>query len=110
MATKKKSTKKPELTNSQLISGLAILSMLFGIIALLFFWVVFVGLILGILAFILGFLTIRVGSNRNISFVGIVAGLVAIIMNLVMVFFFVSGVMSYSIVTNPNPQVTTQKN
>jgi magnesium-transporting ATPase (P-type) len=108
MAVKKKKIDNSIISNSQFMSGLAISSMVFGIIALLFFWVVFVGAIMGVLAFALGVASMRIGKYKNISFVGIVTGLVAVIMNLAMVFFFISGLMTYSIVTNPVPVVSAQ--
>ena len=108
MAVKKKKIDNSIINNSQFMSGLAISSMVFGIIALLFFWLVFVGAIMGVLAFALGIASMRIGKYRNISFVGIVTGLVAVIMNLAMVFFFISGMMTYSINTDSTLPVTIQ--
>lgn len=109
MAAKKKTDNLLTKDNRQFITGLAISSMIFGIISILFFWVVFVGAILGILAIVLGISTLKRGASKSISFAGVITGIVALIMNLVMIYFFINGSISYSIVVNPNSIVMAQE-
>lgn len=73
-------------------NGLAIAAMVVGIIALLFGWAVFFGLILGIVAIVLGIVGLKKPAGKGMSIAGIVTGSIAALFNLVVIALLITGV------------------
>lgn len=61
-------------------NGLAIASMVLGILSIVFVW--FLGFILGILAIIFGGLSVRRTTKRGLAITGLVTGIVALVLSL----------------------------
>src|SRR5690625_3445606 len=87
--------------------GLAVASMVTGIVGLLLGWVPILGLLIGIAAIILGILALRKRQSKPMSWVGIVAGALSALGSILVT---IAGVIAfdeiYNIQTSPTPLYT----
>src|SRR5690625_2306480 len=87
--------------------GLAVASMVTGIVGLLLGWVPILGLLIGIAAIILGILALRKRQSKPMSWVGIVAGALSALGSILVT---IAGVIAFdeisNIETSPTPRST----
>jgi len=92
-------TPKPEPTPAintvSQTNGIAVASMVVGIISLLFSWIPIIGLIGfigGIVAIILGIIALKKAAGKGLSIAGIVTGAMSVLCSLVIAFFIFAGI------------------
>ncbi len=89
---KSQSNVPPIMRKNSSNNGLAVAALVVGIIALLFGWVVFFGLILGIVAIVLGIIGLKKPEGKGMAIAGIVTGSIASLINLLVIIVVVAGV------------------
>jgi len=86
-------TQTPTTPNASASKGLAIAAMVVGICSIVFGWVPFLGLILGIVAIVLGIIALKRKISKGMSIAGIVTGALATIWNLIVSFAIIATIL-----------------
>jgi hypothetical protein len=87
----------PTATGSK---GLAIAAMVVGICSIVFGWVPFLGLILGIVAIVLGIIALKRKIGKGMSIAGIVTGALATIWNIIVSFAIIATILGIAAIGN----------
>ena len=85
----KPTSNKAQKVSQQNATGLAIASLVIGIVSLTVGWIAFAGLVFGIAAIVLGAISIKKLTNKGMAIAGIITGSVAVLWNLIMTALFI---------------------
>jgi len=77
-------------------NGMAIASMVVGIVSLMSCWAVFFGLIAGVTALILGILGIKKPIGKGMAITGIVTGGLAILINVIVIIIWIIALSAFT--------------